>query len=364
MNHSHFQFDRRKLLKSGISAAIAMTLANELPGLASSHPISSLGSKNIFTHQQCFDLLKAGKKIPVIFDTDIGSDIDDTWALLYLLNCPELDVKLIAADSGKGKFRATLLAKLLTEMGRADIPIAISHGGGDGLDHQQDWVRGFDLDRYAGKVHADAADAIIETVHACEDPMTIICVGTVPNIEAALVKDPSIVKKARFVGMHGSIRKGYGGSDTPEAEANVKYGVSPLRKAFAQPWECSITPLDTCGIVDLTGDRYQRVFKCQTPGVRALLENYYSWLRRVPWLEEIPDPTKQSSTLFDVVAVYMAFSEEFLSMETLPIRVTDEGMTVVDESANPIRCAMAWKDLDAFKDHFVSRITQRSKVAK
>jgi len=29
-------------------------------------------------------------KIPVILDTDIGSDIDDTWALAMLLESPEL----------------------------------------------------------------------------------------------------------------------------------------------------------------------------------------------------------------------------------------------------------------------------------
>ena len=31
-----------------------------------------------------------GKPVPVILDTDIGGDIDDTWALGMLLNCPEL----------------------------------------------------------------------------------------------------------------------------------------------------------------------------------------------------------------------------------------------------------------------------------
>ena len=34
-------------------------------------------------------------KIPVILDTDIGGDIDDTWALAMLLKSPELDLKLV-----------------------------------------------------------------------------------------------------------------------------------------------------------------------------------------------------------------------------------------------------------------------------
>jgi len=43
--------------------------------------------------------LICAKKIPVILDTDIGIDIDDTWALGLLLKCPELDVKLITTTS-------------------------------------------------------------------------------------------------------------------------------------------------------------------------------------------------------------------------------------------------------------------------
>jgi inosine-uridine nucleoside N-ribohydrolase len=32
---------------------------------------------------------------PVVLDTDIGLDVDDVWALAFLLRCPELDVRLI-----------------------------------------------------------------------------------------------------------------------------------------------------------------------------------------------------------------------------------------------------------------------------
>jgi hypothetical protein len=34
-------------------------------------------------------------KTPVILDTDIGDDIDDTWALAMLLKSPELDLKFV-----------------------------------------------------------------------------------------------------------------------------------------------------------------------------------------------------------------------------------------------------------------------------
>jgi len=45
-------------------------------------------------------------KIPVIFDTDIGSDIDDTWALAMLLRSPELHPILITTESRNTTYRA------------------------------------------------------------------------------------------------------------------------------------------------------------------------------------------------------------------------------------------------------------------
>jgi hypothetical protein len=57
------------------------------------------------------------------------------------------------------------------------------------------------------------------------------------------------------------------------------------------------------------------------------------------------------------VAVYLAFSEELLVMEELGIRVTDEGYTVIDGGARAINCATGWKDLAAFEDFLVRRLT-------
>ena len=303
-----------------------------------------------------FALLKRGRRIPVIFDTDIGGDIDDTWALAMMLKCPELDVKLVVADAGNTTYRARILAKMLDVFGRTDVPVAVGIPAGNARGRQSKWTEGYDLSDYPGKVHEDGVGAIIETVKASKDPVTIVCVGAVPNIAAALKRHPGLVRNARFVGMHGSVRRGYGGSNRPCAEANVRNGPAALRAVFRAPWECTVTPLDTCGLVKLSGAKYDRVFRCKAPGIRALMENYRIWLPNARWLKPRPRPTNQSTTLFDTVAVYLAFSEDLVKMEDIPLRVTDDGRTVVDKSGRPIRCAMAWKDLGAFEDLLVKRL--------
>ena len=88
---------------------------------------------------------------------------------------------------------------------------------------------------------------------------------------------------------------------------------------------------------------------------QAVIENYRIWIRQTEWARAF-DPDTQSSVLFDTVAVYLAFSEELLVMEDLGIRVTDDGYTVIDESAKVIHCAMDWKDLSAFEDLLVQRL--------
>src|SRR5512133_913063 len=44
------------------------------------------------------------RPLPVILDTDIGGDIDDTWALVLLLKSPELDCKLVTTCTGDTKY--------------------------------------------------------------------------------------------------------------------------------------------------------------------------------------------------------------------------------------------------------------------
>ncbi len=65
----------------------------------------------------------------------------------------------------------------------------------------------------------------------------------------------------------------------------------------------------------------------------------------------------RSSTLFDTVAVYLALGQTLVVMEDLPIRVTDDGFTVIDEKKGKrMHVATAWKDLGAYEDFLVKRL--------
>jgi len=310
--------------------------------------VSSVGAKTLESEM-------SQKKIPVIYDSDIGDDIDDTWALGMVLCCPELDVKLVVGDMGKPEYRAKLMAKLLERAGRTDIPVGMAFKNGTtGGGNQSAWVKDYDLNSYPGKIYKDGVQAIIDTIMKSPEPVTLICVGPVPNIAEALRREPRIAQKALFVGMHGSVRLGYGGNKKISAEYNVRADVKACQAALSAPWDITITPLDTCGLVRLTGEKYQKVVRSQNPIAKAIIENYRIWSKR-PNHKDVSH--QRSSTLFDTVAVYLSFSQALCHMEDLGIRVDDEGYTRIDADAKVMRVATSWKDMGAFEDLLVARVT-------
>jgi len=291
----------------------------------------------------------AARPLPVILDTDIGDDIDDTWALTMLLKSPELDLKLVVGDNGNAVYRARLIAKMLQTAGRTDVAVGVGLKPEDKGGRQAQWVEGYDLKRYPGKVHQDGVQAIIDTIMNSPEPVTLIAIGPVQNIAAALQREPRIAQKARFVGMHGSVRKGYGGKPTIEAEYNVKVDAKACRKVFEAAWDMTITPLDTCGLVQLKGEKYATVRDSKDPVAAALVENYRIWARG-------DKPPAASSILFDTVAVYLAIQQDLAKMEKLGVRVDDKGMTLLDPAAKVINVATEWKDLPGYEDFLVKRL--------
>jgi inosine-uridine nucleoside N-ribohydrolase len=293
-----------------------------------------------------------GEATPVILDTDIGDDIDDTWALALLLKSPELDLKLVTTDYGNTVYRAMIVGRLLEIAKRTDVTIGIGLKQADTTGAQAPWVKDYDLSKYPGKVQQDGVQALIDTIMKSTKPVTLVCIGPAPNIKAALDREPRIAERARLVGMYGSVRRGYNMKKTPEAEWNVKCDAAACRKALTAAWGVTITPLDTCSLVVLKDAKYAAIRASRDPLIEAVIENYRIWCGKNP---ERAD--KSSSVLFDTVAVYLAISEELLRMEKLGIRVTDEGMTVPDPKGKPVNCALDWKNLPGYEDFLVSRLT-------
>ncbi len=289
--------------------------------------------------------------VPVILDTDIGDDIDDTWALGMLLGLSRtVDLRLIVTATNDTRAKATLVAGILDRLGRSDIPIGIGVRENDEPHNQTAWIGERRLTDYAGPLREDGIAALIETVLDSPRPVTIVAIGPQTNIAEALRREPRIARRARLVAMAGSVHKGYGGKEGRDAEYNIKRDIAAAREVLAAPWQITWTPLDTCGTVTLAGVKYVRVSESSAPVARVVIENYDAWARRGDF------PADASSVLFDTVAAYLAFDEDLLEMETVAITIDDEGRTVPGEYGRPVRCALRWKDRAAFDELLISAI--------
>ncbi|HOJ20657.1 MAG TPA: nucleoside hydrolase [Armatimonadota bacterium] len=69
------------------------------------------------------------ERIPVLLDTDIGSDIDDAVCLSYLLRQPRCELVGVTTATGNVVQRAALAAEICRAAGRDDVPI---HAGAPG----------------------------------------------------------------------------------------------------------------------------------------------------------------------------------------------------------------------------------------
>ena len=187
----------------------------------------------------------------VIIDTDPG--IDDALALLLALQSPELDVTAVTTVSGNVSIddatrNVFTVFSLLPLSERPPVargaarPRQKAPAFAYGV-HGRDGLGG--LDRYhdasgnpcypAPSVEVadrDATDEILYQLAATEEPLTIIALGPLTNIAAAIERAPEVMAKTeQIVAMGGAVS--VPGNVTPAAEFNIHTPRrSPLQAGF------------------------------------------------------------------------------------------------------------------------------------
>jgi ribokinase len=296
---------------------------------------------------------------PVIIDTDIGNDIDDTWALAMALRSPELDVRLVTASTGDPLYRGALVADLLAAADRPDIPIGIgSAGHSDPHETLRDIYDPAALDSHPGGVN-DGVQAMIAAIQDAPEPVTVLALGPLTTVAAVLMIQPEIAGQARLVGMQGSYRAGYRGERGPVAEYNVAQDVVAARQVFAAPWTCTLAPLDTCAQVMLRDDRYRTVREAARGDrlLEAVLRHQRTWF---DWWGRSERFERETGVLFDTVAVHLSYDQSLVDIEEVGIVVSLDGVMHTSPEGPTLRLASQWRDQDRFLDHLTCRMSAAS----
>lgn len=182
--------------------------------------------------------------IDVILDTDTYNEIDDQFALSYMLTYPErLQVKGIcaapfhnelsdsAADGMEKSYQEIM--KLLHLANREDLIPFVYRGSDKWMDNEET------------PVISDAAQFMADLAnnYSPENPLYIVAIGAITNVASAVLLNPAMKENAVLVWLGGHASHW---NDT--AEFNMKQDVAAARIVFG----CGmpLVQLPCCGVVD------------------------------------------------------------------------------------------------------------------
>jgi inosine-uridine nucleoside N-ribohydrolase len=255
----------------------------------------------------------------VFLDTDIGDDIDDAFALALVLRSPELHLLGITTAFGDTRLRARLVDRYLAAVGRTDIPVAVGVAT-DAPNHftQAAYARGG-----PDRKHGDGVDFLLAQIRAHPGQITLIGIGPLFNVQAAIQRDPETFRKLRrVVIMGGSVYRGYDGGKPgadlpPGPEWNIKCDPAGLKALLASGVPVFMMPLDSTQI-HLGLPRLLSIVSHGSPLTEQLTQLYHQWAGNREW----PSPT-----LYDPVAVTYTFRPDLCPATPMRIAVDDQGDT-------------------------------------
>jgi inosine-uridine nucleoside N-ribohydrolase len=283
----------------------------------------------------------------VILDTDIGDDIDDAYALTLALHSPQFEILGVTTAWGDTALRAKLAGRLLSVDGAKNIAVYAgipTHSKNNFS--QRAWAA-------AGAVSSrgDAVDFLLAQARRYPHQVTLIAIGPLTNLGAAIDRDPASFRLLnRVVLMGGSIHCGYGDPRVippppPQPEYNIAMDAAAARKLLASGVPIFMMPLDSTQW-KLDDGKLAQVAARSTPATDALLVLTTEW--RLATHQHTP-------TLFDAMAITYALRPDICPTTPLRLQVDNNGFTrVVDGQSNAHACLKA--NGDAFFQLLLPRL--------
>ncbi len=241
-------------------------------------------------------LALAQRPVPIIFDTDIGDDIDDALALALALQSPELDVRAVTTVIDDVELRTRLAWKQLGIYGRQDI--ALAAGASEPLLDRvrNNKSRQYEVltseDRFPPSARKHAVQLIVETLLASEQKITLVPVGPLTNIALALKTEPRIKSKIERIVLMG------GAFFPPRAEYNILRDRVAAEIVFRSGVPITALGLDVTMQCKLEGKDLERLRAAGNPASQFVVHLIELWQNgRAGQFPTLHDPLAVAATL-------------------------------------------------------------------
>jgi purine nucleosidase len=267
-----------------------------------------------------FAAAASAQRTPILLDTDIGTDIDDAYALALILRSPELELLGVTTVAGDAVARARLAARLLAVEGGAAARVPVYAGTSTAAQSigQTEWAAGFT----SPALRTEGGVAFLrQQIEARPGEVTIVAVGELTNVAALLKETPGIAGKIKRIAlMGGAVRRGGQPGSTPQPEWNIKSNAEAARAVFASGVPLLVAPLDSTADLKLTPEHRVRIFRRATPLTDALAALDFIWRHTNNWKGETP-------ILFDLLPIAALYTPDIATFERLHVVVDADGLT-------------------------------------
>jgi purine nucleosidase len=220
---------------------------------------------------------------PVIFDTDIGTDVDDILALVLLAKAPELQLIGVTTVYGDTVLRARIAQVTCDLLQRKEI--AVVPGERQTLTGRQIFWAGQEgygipgLDKVRISESISAVQYLIETSERYGNDLEVLATGPLTNIAAAIAKGPKALSRIKHLYLMG------GAFWMDRYEHNIRCDPEAARIVFASGIPITAIGLDLTLRVRLDRKDVEKIAQIGG-GLGPLLEDQISrwWeLWQVTW---------------------------------------------------------------------------------
>ena len=226
-------------------------------------------------------------RIPLLLDTDIGTNVDDALALLYLLRQPRCELLGISTVSGDVRRRAACAQVMCTAAARDDVPVHCGAPGPLLMGPGQAAVPLYDAVAHREHRSPDewpvgtAVEFLRTTIRQRPGEITLLTIGPLTNVALLFALDPQIpsllASIVSMAGVHFPHER--------MVETNVlsdPAAAAMVLRATARPRSAPHTflGLSVSSRCVLTADDVRQRLKPPLPPADVVLEMLDAWSRR------------------------------------------------------------------------------------
>jgi len=247
----------------------------------------------------------------IILDTDVGTDVDDAFAIALAVKSPELKLEAVTTVYGDVALRAQIARKLLDLLGQENVPVAA------GIEkpltpNKQVYWGGWEGEGFLAAKDdlpvdpRNGVDLILDTLAATREPLTLVAIGPLTNIAAVIQRKPELAARIEeIICMAGTIVP-------DEEEWNVLCDPEAAQIVFQSGIPVKLGTRFIVNQPKLTPIHRDRLARSDDPAVRAMVAMLDLFLSK---------KNRDTTPMYDPVTLSMAYTDEYIQTTKMCVAV-------------------------------------------